>query len=88
MLIILIILVQNNIIYILIIFNNPYQKYTFSNPTRTTQIETSTFLFQKPSLIEFLKAIGVQNQLLVSFGKALGCDKILNKNKRDTKYIF
>ena len=52
-------------------------------------IENSVFLLQNPILPRFLKNINVQNQLTVSFYKALVCHKVLKvKISPHTHTIF
>ena len=41
-----------------------------------SQIENYLFLIKTPVLIGFIKMIGVQNQLHISFGTNLVCDNI------------
>ena len=71
------------IICISITFNNPLKvcfsnkKYLITIQTRPTQIVISIFLIEKPVFNRFLKIIGVQNQLPITFCSDLVCNKIL-----------
>ena len=67
-------------ICISITFNNPLKvyfsskKYLITIQTRPTQIVISIFLIEKPVFNRFLKIIGVQNQLPITFCSDLVCD--------------
>ena len=64
-------------------FNNPLKvcfwnkKYLITIQTRPTPIVKSIFLIEKPVFNAFLKVIGVQNQLLITFCSNLVCNKTL-----------
>ena len=78
---------SNNKIYIFFepITINNFIKACFSNEKCSVTIQTGTtqiivnslFLIEKPGIIRFPKIICVQNQLSISFGIALLCNKIL-----------
>ena len=52
-------------------------KYLITIQTRPTPIVKSVFLIEKPGVYEFLKVIGVQNQLPITFCSDLVCKKTL-----------
>ena len=63
-------------------------KCPFTIQTGTTQIiVNSLFLIEKPGIIRFPKIICVQNQLSISFGIALLCNKILKVKDSTPPYI-
>ena len=76
--------VYNTFVYLIIILMFLNKKYT--GTIKQTHNSNCIFLTAKFVLIKFLKFIGVQNQLLISFGTALVCTKILkvrNSNVRE-----
>ena len=54
-----------------------YKKYSVTIQKRTSQIVYSIFLIENLLFFVFKKIIVVQNELLISFGTALACDKTL-----------
>ena len=81
-----------NIVCIPITFNNPLivcfsnKKYLITIQTPPTQFIISIFLIEKMGFNRFLKIIGAQNQLLITFCSDLVCNKTLNA-RNSTFYL-